>query len=63
VTDLHYEDPDFEIVDDPNGQYTALLAEMPVNLEETDLPPTGEPDEKTGDHTDEDEDAEVLREN
>jgi len=56
------EDPMFEIVDDDDGQYTALLGSIPVILDETAEPANGFAMEKSGDHADEDEDAEVLRE-
>jgi hypothetical protein len=62
MSDMHYEDPSFEIVDDDDGTYSALLGSIPVVLIESDEPPTGEPLHKGGDHTDEDADAEVLRE-
>jgi hypothetical protein len=63
MTGMHYDDPSFEIVDDDDGRYSSLLGSIPVVLDETNDEPTAIPYDKDGDHTDEDEDAEVLREN
>lgn len=61
MTSMHYNDPKFEIVDDDDGVIESLLGMRPIVLARSDEPPTGDPIDKDGDHTDEDDD-EVLRE-